>query len=169
MRPSGLVITVLLAAMLVCSESAAAGIEIAGVDGWHTWQTDDATALTQACCFTWQRGAAVRTGCNLDGRHVSYGHRRDCAAASGPVQFYVLMDNGRPRAVRALSGACPVTAESAIRDHGVVAAKDNIEWFRNVIGNAGLDQDIREEALFALVQSGSDTAFEFVDRLLSRR
>ena len=30
-------------------------------------------------------------------------------------------------------------------------------------------QDIREEALFGLVQSESDAAFEYIDRLLSRR
>ena len=169
MRTAGLVTTVLLAAALVYSESSNAEIALASVEGWHTWQTAEADAVTEMCCFRWQRGEPKKSGCNLDDRHVSIGHRSDCSVATGQVQFYVRIKNGRPTDIRTLSAACPVTATSAIKDHGVVPAKDSLAWFRNVIEDPGLDKDVREEALFGLVQSGSDEAFRYIDRLLSRR
>lgn len=169
MRATGLITIALLALALDYSESTAAEFSIADVDGWHTWRTNETDAVTEACCFTWNRGEPARSGCNLDGHHVSYGQRSDCPVAAGPVQFYVRISNGRPADIRAISAACPVTAASAITDHGVVAAADNLQWFRSVIEDTGLAQDVREEALFGLVQSGSDEAFEYLDRLLSRR
>ena len=169
MRTTGLVTIAVLTATLVYSESTVADMAMTDTEGWHTWRTNEPDAVTEMCCFTWQRGEPAESVCNLDGRHVSYGHRRDCSVAAGPVQFYVRIENGRPAAIRTLSAACPVTAESAVRDHGVLPAKDNIEWFRHLIEDPELDRDIRQEALFALVQSESDAAFEYLDRLLSRR
>lgn len=138
-------------------------------DGWHSWQTDEVGAITEACCFTWQRGKRSQTGCNLDGRHMSFSNDGDCAAGPGPVQFYVLMNGGKPKKIRVLSSECPVETTTAIANHGIVTAKDNVEWFRRVIEDRTLDHDVREEALFGLVQSESGIAFDYLDRLLSKR
>ena len=138
-------------------------------DGWHSWQTDEIGTVTEACCFTWQRGKRSQTGCNLDGRHMSFSSDGDCDAAVGQVQFYVLMRSGKPTKIRVLSSECPVETTASIKNHGVVPAQDNVAWFRQVIEDKTLDHDVREEALFGLVQSESSIAFEYLDRLLSRR
>jgi hypothetical protein len=88
---------------------------------------------------------------------------------AGHVQIYALIKNRRPAKIRVLSSECPVSTETKLTDHGVASAEDTVEWFRGVIEDAGTNQDIREEALFGLVQSESDAAFEYIDRLLSRR
>jgi len=149
------------------SEPAFAELVTTG-DGWHSWQTDEAGAVTEACCFAWQHGKRSQTGCNLDGRHMSFSSGGDCAAGIAQVQFYVLMKGGKPQKIRVLSSECPVETKATIANHGVVSAKDNVEWFREVIEDKTLDHDIREEALFGLVQSESGIAFDYLDRLLSK-
>lgn len=169
MRTAGLVTIALLAAALIYGESTAAELLTADVDGWHTWQLDEPGTVTEMCCFSWERGAQSQTGCNLDGGRVSYGKDGDCSAGPGHVQIYALIERGKPTKIRVLSSECPVSTETKINDHGVTSAVDNIEWFRGVIEDKQTSQDIREEALFGLAQSESDAAFEYIDRLLSRR
>jgi hypothetical protein len=99
---------------------------------------------------------------------VSYGNGGDCYAEPGHVQVYALMKNGNLTRIRVLSSECSVSTETQLTDHGVVSTDKNIEWFRKVIENERTSQDVREEALFGLVQSKSDAAFEYIDQLLSR-
>lgn len=138
-------------------------------DGWHSWQTDETGAVTEACCFTRQRGTRPQTGCNLDAQHMSFSSGGDCAAGPGRPQYYVLIGDGKPKEIRVLSDACPVETSTKIANHGVVPATENIAWFRLVIEDSSLDDDVREEALFALVQSESNIAFDYLDQLLSER
>ena len=44
-----------------------------------------------------------------------------------------------------------------------------MDWFRDIIEDRGMANDVREEALFALVISSSDAAYAYLDRLLSSR
>ncbi len=169
MRPGKVIAVTLVAVLIIWSESTAADIVTDKSDGWHTWQIDEVGSVGEMCCFTGQRGSPTKAGCNLDGGRVSFGNDGDCSADTGAVQFYVLVKNGKPLKIRTLSSECPVTTEAAITDHGVVTAGDNIEWFEKVIEDTSLSQSLREEALFGLVQSESNTAFEYLDRLLSGR
>jgi hypothetical protein len=75
---------------------------------------------------------------------------------------------GHPEDILILSAQCPVFSESAIIDHGLVSAADNVDWFRSIIENPRLSKDIREMALFALVQSNSAEAYAWLDKLLSQ-
>ncbi len=158
-----------LAAAIISSESTAADFLSAGIDGWHTWQLDAAEPAAEMCCFTSKRGASSQKGCNLDGGRVGFGNNGDCSSEAGYVRVYALIKNGRPTKIRVLSSECPVTTETALTDHGVISAQDNIEWFRGVVEDSQTSQDIREEALFGLVRSESDEAYDYIDRLLSRR
>ena len=168
MRPKSYLSFALVVILVVISKPALAEI-VTPADGWYSWQTDEANAITEACCFTWQRGKRSQSGCNLDGRHMSFSSDGDCAAGPGQVQFYVLMKSGKPQKIRVLSSECPVETTAKIATLGVVPAKDNVEWFRRVIEDRTLDHDVREEALFGLVQSESTIAFDYLDRLLSKR
>ena len=159
----------LLVVLALWSNSAAAAIGTLSTDGWHTWQLQSVEPVAEMCCFSPQHGLRSQAGCALDGRRVSYVTHGDCSADAGYVQFYVLVESGRPSRIRALSSECPVSSETPITDHGPVSAAENIQWFRHVIEDTQLGQNVREEALFGLVQSESDAAYEYLDRLLSDR
>ena len=137
-------------------------------DGWHTWQVDEPDVSSEMCCFTWKRGDDSRKGCNLDGRSIAFSDSGDCAVAPGTIQIYVRLDDGKPKDIRVLSSNCPVSTESEVADHGLISAGESLAWFRSIIEDQRLDIDIREEALFGLVQSESDAAFDYIDSLLTR-
>jgi len=139
-------------------------------NGWHTWQVDEPVASTEMCCLTWKRGSKGRgKGCDLDGRNISFSDNEECAAVAGTMQVYVRFDHGVPEDIRVLSSNCPVSTQSAVTDHGLQSVDDSIDWFRSIIENRKQDHDVREEALFALVLSGSDAAFVYLDNLLTHR
>lgn len=168
MRPAKLLLlSALLGAALWGSKATAESLS-ADADGWHTWQVDEPGVSSEMCCFTWNRGNKSRKGCNLDAHSIAFSDSGDCAVAAGTIQIYVRLDNGEPKDIRVLSSNCPASTESEIRDHGLVSAEESLDWFRSIIEDQGLDMDIREEALFGLVQSESTAAFDYLDRLLSK-
>ena len=169
MRLSSLLLYGVLMGAVVWSESSAADLLPGKADGWHTWQVDEPGASIEMCCFTWRRGDGTRGGCDLNGRNISFSDDGDCSAAPGTIQVYVRLDNGTPKDIRVLSSNCPVTTESAVTDHGLISAGENIGWFRSIIEDRTLASDVREEALFALVLSASDAAYAYLDKLLSNR
>ena len=137
-------------------------------DGWHTWQVEEPGVSSEMCCFTWNRGNKSRKGCNLDANSIAFSDSGDCAVAPGTIQIYVRLDDGVPKDIRVLSSNCPVSTESEVADHGLVSAGESLDWFRSIIEDKQLDMDVREEALFGLVQSESDAAFDYLDRLLTK-
>jgi hypothetical protein len=159
---------VLMVAVVWSNALAADSLSISG-DGWHSWQVDEPGASTEMCCFTWKRGDKSRQGCNLDGDRISFSDSGDCSAAPGTLQVYIRLDGGEPKDIYVLSANCPVSTESDVSDHGLVSVAENIDWFRTIIEDKQLSTDVREEALFGLVQSGSDAAYAYLDRLLTSR
>ena len=149
------------------SDAAAALIPARG-DGWHTWQVVEDGVSTEMCCFTTRVGAPTLRGCALDGGSVNLSDDADCGAAAGVLQVYVRIVDGKPDAIRVLSSNCPASAAGEIADHGVVTADDNLDWFRGVIEDRSLRRDVRKEALFGLVQSESDAAYVYIERLLTQ-
>ncbi len=138
-------------------------------DGWHTWQVDEASATNEVCCFGWQHGKSARSGCDLDGRNMSFTNSGDCAAAPGNLQVYARINDGKPVEIRVLSSNCPVSAKTEVVDLGLVSAQNNLSWFRKIIEDRSLYKKMREDALFALVMSKSEVAYAYLDQLLSRR
>ena len=168
MRLSNLITSVALLSAIVWS-IASAEMDLGRADGWHTWQIDEPGVSSEMCCFTWKKASASRNGCSLDGRGVGFTSDGDCAAAPGTVQVYVKFEDSDPKDIRVLSSNCPVSSESELIDHGLLSANENLMWFRSIIEDDQQSKDIREEALFGLVQSGGDAAYAYLDQLLSRR
>jgi hypothetical protein len=158
----------LLMGAAVLSSATADELLQPNADGWHTWQVDEPGVSSEMCCFTWKRGDNSRKGCNLDGQSIAFSDSGDCAVAPGTIQIYVRLDDGMPKDIRVLSSNCPVSTESEVADHGMISAGESLTWFRSIIEDQRLDIDIREEALFGLVQSESDAAFDYIDSLLTR-
>jgi hypothetical protein len=168
MRPARIVLLGVLLGAIIWGSKATADILPDGADGWHTWQVDEPGASSEMCCFTWRRGDKSRQGCNLDGHSIAFSDSGDCAVSPGTIQIYVRLDAGKPKDIRVLSSNCPVSTESEVADHGLVSVDESLGWFRSIIEDQRLDMDVREEALFGLVQSESDAAFEYLDRLLTQ-
>ncbi len=169
MRAAFVILFGFLMGTAVLSGAAADELLRPEADGWHTWQIDEPGASSEMCCFTWKRGDKSRQGCNLDAHSIAFSDSGDCAVAPGTVQVYVRLDNGKPKDIRVLSSNCPVSTESDVADHGLVTVNENIRWFRSIIEDKHVSDDVREEALFGLVQTESDAAFDYLDRLLSER
>lgn len=85
------------------------------------------------------------------------------------VQFYVLIANGKAEKIRSLNSNCRKPTRDKVEDHGQVTAAESYAWFRVVIEDATVDEHVRDAALFGLVESGSEDAFEYIDRILSQR
>lgn len=178
---------------------AAAELPGNSADGWHTWTVTGADSANGGCCFSWRGGVAQSNGCHLDGRHITQGLGNDCISESGRLQIYALLDAGKAIEVRALSPQCSVTADSEIADLGEVSPDQSIAWLEQllnvrgdlrldamaaisahnttqsvdalvrVIENRKISRNDREHALFWLVQSDSDQAFHYLDRMLAGR
>ena len=159
---------VLVATSVLTSATADESLKISR-DGWHTWQVDEPGVSSEMCCFTWSRRDGGRKGCNLDASSIAFSDGDDCGVTAGTIQVFVRVKNGVPKDIRVLSSNCPVTTESEISDHGLVSVAENIGWFRTIIEDRSLRQDVREEALFGLVQSQSDAAYSYIDSLLTSR
>lgn len=168
MRPVKVILYGALLGAIFWGSTSEAEILSGNAHGWHTWQVDEPEASTQMCCFTWKRGDGSMQGCNLDGKSLAFSDSGNCAAAPGTVQIYVRLDNGKPKDIRVLSSNCPVSTETEVTNHGLVSPGESLDWFRSIIENQRLDMDVREEALFGLVQSESDAAFAYLDQLLTQ-
>ena len=168
MRLSKLLMCGVLLGAVAWSGDSAAEILPAGADGWHTWQVDEPSASTEMCCISWKHGDRSGKGCDLDGSNISFSDSGDCSAAPGTIQIYVRLDNGTPREIRVLSSNCPVTTQATVTDHGLIPVAENIGWFRGIIENKGIANDVREDALLALVISGSNAAYVYLDGLLTK-
>ena len=169
MRALIIVLYGVLSGIVILNNATADELLAAEADGWHTWQVDEPGVSSEMCCFTWKGRKGSASGCNLDGGSMSFTNSGDCAAAPGTIQVYVQMIDGTPEDIRVLSSNCPVSTKSTVTDHGVVSTAENIDWFRTVIENKRFDNDVREEALFGLVQTESDAAFDYLDGLLTSR
>ncbi len=170
MRPTKLLLCGVLVAITSYSSATAAEVPAPDADGWHSWQVDAPDISSEICCFTRKNGGKSQRGCHLDDRGIGFSGRHDnCETAPGTLHVYVRMRDGTPADIQILSSNCPVSTETALVDHGLVSAEENLRWFRHVIEDRKLSRTVREEALFALVMSESDAAYTYLDKLLSRR
>ena len=188
----GLSLAWMLAAAAVSSE-----LDMNAGDGWYTWRVAAADTAGNWCCTDWNRGKATSVACDLDGKRYGVTHSSDRELASGKMQIYARMKDGELRSLRALSASCEVRASSEIRDLGVVDTDASLDWLSrrldaqpkraddvmmaiivhqgprpvemlfDIVTNRRSDIGLREHALFWLVQSDSDLAFEYLDGLLS--
>ena len=91
------------------------------------------------------------------------------SSASGTMEVYVQLADGQPQDIRVLGTNCYTSTPPEAVDHGLVSSDENLIWLRAVVEDRSLDHDVREEALFALVLSESDAAYDYIDRLLTQR
>lgn len=141
MRLGKVISLAMLAVALLCGPTPASGATFDKGDGWYKWSIDGAIEVRSSCC---------------DG-------------SSGNLTFYVRSENGKPARVRASDSNCPAPTTEEVTDLGPVSLARSDSMLLEIIQATDLDKDVREDALFWLVQAGSDATFEYLDRLLSSR
>ena len=194
----GLVVAAMMVAAAMSSRAGADESFTPGSDGWQTWRTDAIESRGERCCFRWSGSGPRRRACDLDRSRGNYGFVDGFASYSGEVQVYVLMDAGTPMKVTVLSPQCEVRTKTQIFDRGRIGADASVDWLQQHIRNdsrltsdvlaavslhggdralevliavveSERDRDVRKEAVFWLVQSGSKAAFDYIDQLLTGR
>ncbi len=168
-------------------------------DGWHAWQVQGSEDGANACCYRWRNGTSSKQGCDLDGRHGDSITIGDCDIEGDQISVYVRMAAGTVTKIRALTSDCPVTTSTPVNDMGVVSNGASVAWLLQQVDAAARisesalaaisthagdeaftalttlveDRDssrnLREQALFWLALSNTDEAFNYLDRLLSKR
>ena len=89
--------------------------------------------------------------------------------SSGELTIFVRSENGSPVRIRAYDSNCSKAPEEAATDLGSMSLERSDALLLEIVQTRDVDMDVREEALFWLVHTGSDATFEYVDRLLSSR
>ncbi len=85
------------------------------------------------------------------------------------VHFHVLVEEDTPARIHSMNWGCYRPARAEAIDHGVVTATESYDWFLRVVEDEDVDRDVRDAALFGLVESASDEALDYIDGILSRR
>ena len=83
--------------------------------------------------------------------------------------LFLRQENGKPASIRMFSPDCRWSSpeiSDEVTDMGILSLDDSVAMLLDIVSEDDLDMDVREEALFGLAQSDSDTAFEYLDRLL---
>ena len=182
---------------IVSSEAHAAEIDASLVDGWNAWRVAAATDSTR-CCYSWSVGRPMPKTCDLDGeRSIALRHGDRRLSTNREVQIYVRVSGGEADRIVALSPQCPIAADAAVNDLGIVNTSSSISWLERFVDSGNrlaedsldaigahqgstpvliataerreLPLKMREIAIYLMVQSESDDAFEYIARLVSEK
>lgn len=193
-RLRGFIVGGMMFAALAPSLSGAAEPFNPKTDGWHSWSVPAPAGAIERCCHRWS--GTGRPGCDLGGAHDGLSGHGELPDEAGLTRIYLLVKSGRPARIAALSPHCEIRNPAAITDHGAVDPDASADWLLRFVAadsrvgsealaalslhggdralqalvgvvESGTDDGLRQEALFWLIQSGSDAGFAYVDRLLT--
>lgn len=185
----------LLLGALVSTPVSAADLDLRE-DGWYRWEVAAGADGLKTCCYEVRAGAVQRVACRLGDGMNEFLPSDDCELRSDAMQIFVNVHDGRVREIRSLSSACPVRTGSEVHTIEGVTTAQSIAWLRlqvdenprvaedaimtlsfhaeheglgalfDILEDTAQRQDAREQALFWLIQSDSDEAYAYLDRLL---
>lgn len=141
MRALKAVTIILVAIVLLGSASPAKASTFDKADGWYKWHVDSPVTMGSLCCG------------NL----------------SGELTIYVQSENGSPVRIRGSNANCGKAPTEEATDFGTLSLNESDALLLEIVQTRKIDMDVREEALFWLVHTGSDETFAYVDQLLSSR
>jgi hypothetical protein len=145
MRTVKLVSLTLLAIALLGSPSPANASTFDQADGWYKWRVENPVGMGYSCCG------------RLSGE------------SSGELTIFVHSENGNPVRIRAIDSNCGKSPEETATDLGSLSLERSDALLLEIVQASDVDQDVREDALFWLVHTGSDATFDYVDQLLTSR
>ena len=84
------------------------------------------------------------------------------------TRIAVRLKDGELQNLRTSTDTCHWRLAGKSIDLGVVSADENFAWFRQFVDDRSRRQRVRHTALFGVVQSGNDAAFDYIERLVLR-
>jgi len=145
MRAARAISLTLVGILILISPSPANASTLDQADGWYKWRVESPEGMGYSCCG------------GLSGE------------SSGELTIFLRSENGRPVRIRAYDSNCAKAPEEAATDLGSISTERSDALLLEIVQASDVDQDVREEALFWLVHTGSDATFEYVDQLLTSR
>lgn len=139
----------------------------ADTDGWYKWQIEGNATTGSSCCFRLAGAVSERTTCDLDNGRGIVISDSPCQGASGHSTYYVRKEGGMPVRIRVYDANCEVSSSAPITDMGSLSPDESVTMLLDIVNERKLGMDVREEALFWLAQSNTDSAFAYFDELLS--
>ena len=85
---------------------------------------------------------------------------------SAGMMLYVRRQDEKAVRIAVSSHNCGVPRRAKATDLGEISTDDAVSMLLEIVMNDELEQPVREQALFGLAQSGSDRAFDTLDRLI---
>jgi hypothetical protein len=194
--PCGILLAVFLPIALTAQAAFATELAM-HEDGWYRWEVPASGGGQSACCYRFRGGRASGVGCNLGAGTPASRIPPDCDFRSDSMHIYVEVRGGQVRGIHPFSSACPVDTGAEVQDLAGVTTARSIEWLlrqaadnpavleealmaisfhaeqaalaalSGVLEDRNQARSAREQALFWLVQSDSDPAYAYLDRLLS--
>ena len=119
--------TVAAALALTIAPAVHAGPPAPPTEGWASWEVPAAPEVPAWCCFDGWKGDSSVSTCQLDGPNVGF-NSRDREDKAGSLRVYARFEAGKLGKLRTLAAACPVKAESAIRNLTGVSTDDSVKW-----------------------------------------
>ena len=145
MRTARVISLALLAIAFLGTPSPANASTFDQADGWYSWRVESHMGMSYSCCG------------------------RLSGDSSGELTIFVRSENGSPVSMRAFDANCAKAPKEEATDLGSMSLESSDALLLEIVQASDVDMDVREEALFWLVHTGSDATFEYVDQLLSRR
>lgn len=167
MRAARIIALAMLGLGLLLSTTARSDPPDGDADGWFKWQVEGGITMGRPCCFRIAGAATRRSTCNIDEGHAVVVSDSPCEGNSGTTTFYLRQEHGLPTHIRVFDSSCEVSANEAITDMGPLSQDDSVIMLLDIVNAKRLSMEVREEALFWLAQSNTDSAFAFLDELLS--
>jgi hypothetical protein len=141
MRAIRVMFLALLAITLLGSPAPSSASTFNQPDGWYKWRVDSPVNMRSSCC----------------------------GDLSGELTIYVRSENGNPVRIRAFGSNCDKGPLEEVTDLGPLSLERSDALLLEIVQAGQVNMDLREEALFWLVHTGSDSTFEYIDHLLSSR
>ncbi|TDR40419.1 HEAT repeat protein [Tahibacter aquaticus] len=143
--------------------------QIAGSDGWTSWQVSKVADAGEPCCYDLNRGGVDRIGCDLDGGNwsVSVGSRNSQAkpASTDQLTVYAHVSHGKVDKIRAYAATCPVNTRQVLRPLPAVAAADSVAWLERQVAGGSDAKHIGDETVMALAFHADSAAQQALLRL----
>ena len=86
--------------------------------------------------------------------------------AGQATRIYLYADDGVPTRLRVVNPNCTPSVIESAEDLGTLSEEAGVELLRDIAASQSLAMDLRQSALFWLAQSGSDTAFDYLNQLI---
>ena len=86
--------------------------------------------------------------------------------ASGK-KLYLRKDQGELIGVAVSGENCGFPRRETATDLGEVSTEDTVTMLLDIVMDDQLDMDVRQQALFGLAQTGSERAFDTLDRIIA--